>query len=130
LVTRTTTGASIGFYLAGDAAYDLTPYQGLAFYAKSKSGSFKLNVEFATSTTTPTGDGGECASDCTDHYKGVVMLDTTWHEYSVPLDTLEQEGSDVKPKDLAHTLFIDFGFLGRDGGPANFEFLLDDVRLY
>jgi hypothetical protein len=122
--------ASIGFFLAGDAAYDLTPYQGLAFYAKSKSGSFKVNVEFATSTTTPTGDGGECASDCTDHYKSSVTLDTTWKEYSVPLDMLKQEGWGVKPKDLAHTLFVYFGFLGTDGGPASFEFLLDDVRLY
>ena len=48
----------------------------------------------------------------------------------MPFDSLAQEGWGVKPKDLAHTLFAYFGFLGTDGGPANFEFLIDDVRLY
>ena len=45
-------------------------------------------------------------------------------------EMVKQEGWGVKPKDLAHTLFVYFGFLGTDGGPANFELLIDDVRLY
>jgi hypothetical protein len=36
----------------------------------------------------------------------------------------------LKPQDLAHTLFVYFGILGTDGGPASFDFLVDDMRLY
>jgi hypothetical protein len=32
--------------------------------------------------------------------------------------------------DLAHTRIIYFGFLGTDGGPSEFEYLIDDLRLY
>jgi hypothetical protein len=59
-----------------------------------------------------------------------VTVDGSWHELSVPFASLAQEGWGVQPKDLAHARFIYFGFLGTDGGPASFEFLIDDVKLY
>jgi len=122
--------ASIGFNLIDDNAYDLTGYQGLAFYARSKAGTLTVHVEFATDTTTATAEGGACQTKCNDHWSKSVSVDGSWHELSVPFSTLAQEGWGVQPKDLAHTRFIFFGFLGTDGGPADFEFLIDDVRLY
>ncbi len=122
--------ASIGFNLIDDAAYDLGPYQGLTFYAKSKAGAVTIHVAFATDTTTGTSEGGACQTKCNDHWAKAVMLGDSWQEFSVSFASLEQEGWGVQPKDLAHTRFIYFGFLGTDGGPAAFEFLIDDVRLY
>ena len=122
--------ASIGFNLIDNAAYDLTPYQGLAFFAKSKAGAITVHVEFATDSTTATAEGGACQSKCNDHWSKSVNLDTSWHELSIPFSALTQEGWGVQPKDLAHTRFVFFGFLGTDGGPAAFEYLIDDVRLY
>jgi hypothetical protein len=122
--------ASLGFNLIDDAAYDLTSFTGLAFYAKSKSTSVALHVEFATDATTSTLEGGACADDCNDHFEKVITIDGTWREYSVTFASLKQEGWGVKPKDLAHARFVFFGFLGTDGGPAAFEFLIDDVRLW
>jgi hypothetical protein len=122
--------ASLGFNLIDDAAYDLSGYAGLAFYAKSKRGNLPLHVEFATNTTTALAEGGACSTNCNDHYATKVTLDGTWREYSVPLGQLQQEGWGPKDKDLAHTRFVYFGFLGTDGGAADFEFLIDDVRLF
>lgn len=122
--------ASIGFNLVDNNSYDLTPYQGLAFYAKSKAAAITVHVEFATDTTTATSEGGACQTKCNDHWSKSVSVDGSWHEFSVPFSTLAQEGWGVQPKDLAHTRFVFFGFVGTDGGPAEFEFLIDDVRLY
>jgi len=122
--------ASIGFNLIDNAAYDLTPYQGLAFFAKSKAGTLTVHVEFATDSTTATAEGGACQSKCNDHWSKSVSVDSTWHELTIPFSSLAQEGWGVQAKDLAHTRFVFFGFLGSDGGPAAFEYLIDDVRLY
>jgi hypothetical protein len=122
--------ASLGFNLIDDAAYDLTAYQGLSFYAKSKAGPLTIHVEFATDATTPTAEGGACQAKCNDHWEKALTLDGSWQEFSVPFATLAQEGWGVQVKDLAHTRFIYFGFAGTDGGPAAFDFLIDDVRLY
>lgn len=122
--------ASLGFYLAGGAAYDLSAYQGLAFYAKSRASALTVHVKIATDPTAPTSEGGTCVEDCNDHYRATVTLDATWREFSVPFATLAQEGWGEKPKDLAHALFVYFGYLGTDRGPAAFDFLIDDVRVY
>jgi hypothetical protein len=122
--------ASLGFNLIDDAAYDLTSYTGIAFYAKSRAMDLTLHVEFATDTTTALAEGGACQADCNDHYSKVLTIDGTWREYSVPFTQLQQEGWGPKTKDLAHSRFVFFGFLGTDGGPAAFDFLIDDVRLY
>jgi hypothetical protein len=84
--------ASIGFYMASEAAYDLTPYSGFAFYAKSRTTTTQLHVEFATATTTATSDGGSCATNCNDHYEAIVTLGTDWQEFTVDFDALAQEG--------------------------------------
>jgi hypothetical protein len=122
--------ASLGFNFVDDAAYDVTAYTGLAFYAKSKTTNLKLHVEVATDTTTSTMEGGACQASCNDHYEMVVTIDGSWREYSVAFGSLTQEGWGMKPQDLAHARFVYFGFVGADMGPANFEFLIDDVRLY
>jgi hypothetical protein len=122
--------ASLGFNLIDDAAYDLTAYTGLAFFAKSKQGALPIHVEFATDTTTALAEGGACTASCNDHYSLKLAIDDTWREYSVPFTQLQQEGCGPQVEDLGHTRFVYFGFLGTDGGAANFEFLIDDVRLY
>jgi hypothetical protein len=123
--------ASLGFYLASGSAYDVSARTGIAFYAKSKASGLVLHVTFAMSTTTPASDGGTCVTDCNDHYAAPITLDGTWKEYQIPLTSLAQEGWGEKPEDLAHTLFVYFGFLGTDtGAPSSFDFLVDDVRFY
>jgi hypothetical protein len=122
--------ASLGFFLAGGSTYDLTTYGGLTFYGKSRAASTKVHVEFATLTTTPSSDGGACDSDCTDHFEQIVTLGADWQKYTVAFDGLAQEGWGVKPKDLAHTIFVYFGYQGSDGGSGDFDFLVDDVSLY
>ncbi len=121
--------ASLGFFVGGGSAKDLTAYQGLTFYGKATS-SITIHVSFATATTTPTSDGGSCDDDCTDHYELAVPFTTSWQQFTVPFASVAQEGWGPKAKDLAHTLFIYFGYVGTDGGPASFDFLIDDVRLY
>jgi hypothetical protein len=122
--------ASLGFYLLEDSTYDLSPYTGLRFYGKSRATAFSVHVKFATNTTTPESEGGTCVDDCNDHYASVVTFDGTWREFEIPFGGLSQEGWGIKAKDLEHTLFVYFGFLGTDLGPAAFDFLVDDVRLY
>lgn len=122
--------ASVGFFLAGGSPYDLSSYGGFTFYGKSRAGSAKVHVEFATLTTTPASDGGTCADDCTDHYETIVTLSGDWQKFTLPFDAITQEGWGVKPKDLAHTIFVYFGYQGTDGGTGNFEFLVDDISLY
>jgi hypothetical protein len=122
--------ASVGFFLAGGSTYDLTSHAGLTFYGKSRAGSTKIHVEFATLTTTPSSDGGSCDSNCTDHFEQIVTLGADWQEFTVPFDGLAQEGWGTKPKDLAHTIFVYFGYQGSDGGSGDFDFLVDDLSLY
>jgi len=121
--------ASLGFFLAGGDAYSLDAYQGLAFYAKA-SVDLTIHVTLATAITTPTSEGGDCEADCNDHYAFPAELTTTWQEFSIPFADLAQEGWGEKPKDLAHTLFVYFGYVGPDGGATTFDFLVDDLRLY
>jgi hypothetical protein len=122
--------ASIGFNLVDENSYDLTPYQGLAFFAKSRAGTITVHVEFATDSTTASAEGGACTTKCNDHWSKSVSVDGTWREFMIPFSSLAQEGWGVQPKDLAHARFVFFGFLGTDNGPAAFEYLIDDVRLY
>lgn len=122
--------ASLGFFLAGESAYDLTPYTGLTFYAKSRSAATLVHVKFATATTTSTSEGGSCDSNCNDHFAAIVAVTSEWQKFTVSFDTLAEEGWGPKPKDLAHTLFVYFGYLGTDGGSGTFDFLVDDIVLY
>ncbi|HEV8550747.1 MAG TPA: hypothetical protein VGQ57_16995 [Polyangiaceae bacterium] len=122
--------ASIGFFIASGAAYDLSGYTGLKFYAKSRAEPLTVHVRLASATTTPSTEGGGCDTDCNDHFGGDAMVTTAWQEFTLPFATLAQEGWGPKTKDLQHTLFVYFGFLGTDGGPATFDYLIDDIRLY
>jgi len=123
--------ASLGFFLAGKVDYSLAGYTGIAFYAKATT-PLTIQVTFATATTTPTSEGGDCTSDCNDHYAYGAAFTTSWQEVLVPFASLAQEGWGIKPKDLEHTLFVYFGFVGSTdaNSPASFDFLIDDVRLY
>jgi hypothetical protein len=121
--------ASLGFFVAGGDAYSLSASQGIKFYAKS-SVDLEIRVTFATATTTPTAEGGDCVEDCNDHYALAAAFTTTWQEFTIPFGDLAQAGWGEKPKDLAHTLFIYFGYVGPDGGATTFDFLVDDIRLY
>jgi hypothetical protein len=75
-------------------------------------------VEFATATTIPTSDGGECDANCNDHLEAILTVGTDWLEFTVDFAALAQEGWGPKPEDLAHTIFVYFGILGTDGGPV------------
>jgi hypothetical protein len=123
--------ASLGFFLAGGGAYSLASYTGIAFYAKATA-PLTVEVTFATATTTPTSEGGDCTDDCNDHYAYGAAFTTSWREIMVPFGSLAQEGWGPKAKDLEHTLFVYFGFVGSTDAtsPASFDFLIDDVRLY
>lgn len=123
--------ASLGFFLAGGSAYSLADYTGIAFYARATA-PLTVQVTFATATTTPTSEGGDCSDDCNDHYAYGASFTTSWQELMVPFSALAQEGWGPKTKDLEHTLFVYFGFVGSTDAtsPASFDFLIDDVRLY
>jgi hypothetical protein len=123
--------ASLGFFLAGGSAYSLAGNTGIAFYAKATA-PLTVQITFATATTTPTGQGGDCSDDCNDHYAYGASFTTSWQEITVPFSALAQEGWGPKTKDLEHTLFVYFGFVGSAdaSSPASFDFLIDDVRLY
>jgi len=121
--------ASLGFYLAGGDAYSLLGYTGITFYGKANV-DVTIQVTFATATTTPEGEGGDCVDKCNDHYALGAELTSSWQEFSIPFASLAQEGWGEKEKDLEHTLFIYFGYVGPNGGPTSFDFLVDDIRLY
>lgn len=121
--------ASLGFFLAGGEPYALSTSQGITFYGKANV-DVTIHVTFATATTTPTAEGGDCVDDCNDHYALGAEFTTSWKQFVIPFASLKQEGWGEKDEDLEHTLFVYFGYLGTDGGPTSFDLLVDDIRLY
>jgi hypothetical protein len=121
--------ASLGFFVAGGDPYSLSAYQGIRFYGKANV-ALTIHVVFATATTTPTSEGGDCQDDCNDHYALGAAFTTSWKEFTIPFASLVQEGWGEKDKDLGHTLFVYFGYVGPDGGATSFDFLVDDILLY
>ena len=129
-------GAGVGFDLNSPNSttrnpYDLTPYTGIIFWARSAAGSVDMRLRVVTADVTPdTSPGGECATNCDDVFGDYITLTTQWQEFTVEFAAppLEQQGWGYEPPafDPTGALAIQ---LQADAGIA-FDIWLDDIRFY
>jgi hypothetical protein len=119
--------ALLGFNFVNDATYDVTGHQGIAFFAKSGSGTLTLRLSIATPVTIAVEQGGTCTSLCFDHYHYEMVIGTSWQELRVPFSSMVQEGWGPAPRDFAHAMWVTFTPAVL---PSSFEFFIDDVSFY
>jgi hypothetical protein len=106
------------------SSYDASRYAGIAFFARSGTGSGSLKVDMPDRNTDP--DGGQCSS-CYNDFGQVVSLDSTWRRFSVRFDDLKQEPGWGMPRpdaiDRRHVYSIQF----QVDEPGPFDVWIDDV---
>jgi hypothetical protein len=118
-----------------NGAYDASGFTGVSFYAKSKAGPTTIRVNFETTETRDTMQGGDCVEpNCDDHFGQYVALTATWQQYSIAFQYTTQEGwGQVAQPNFAHLWNIDFVYTAMANGatnPGNFEFLLSDLAFF
>lgn len=100
---------------------DVSASRGLAFTARGQGG---LRVNFASPTTTPVGDGGECGGQRCSDFGATVMLTNQWSPFEVSFEELEQpdwaEPAEWQPQRLVRLSFW--------AEQSDFELWLDEVR--
>ncbi len=127
-------GAGIQFDLqnTGNGAsarkpYNASQYSGIQFYAR---GSGSVRLELPISATTPASSGGTCAADCSNSHGLPLTLTSEWKLINVPFDVLAQEEGwgAAANFDSAGILGLAFKAVVPDGGTADFDFWIDELR--
>jgi hypothetical protein len=131
-------GAGLGIVLNGvpdkpPCAYDVTPHDGLRFWARGMNTNMRLRVSFATVSSHAVAQGGTCQEMdpnmtlCGDHFGYDFALSTSWQQVVVRWDQLTQNGwGKVVPLDLERVINIEFTVV-RD---VTFDFWIDEVTFY
>jgi hypothetical protein len=106
------------------SSYDASRYTGIAFFARSGTGSGRVKVEMPDQNTDP--DGGKCSS-CYNDFGQVVSLDSSWRRFSVRFSDMKQEPGWGMPRpetlDRRHVYSIQF----QVDEPGPFDVWIDDV---
>jgi hypothetical protein len=118
-----TWGAGTGVPLGclGVATFD-----GISFWAKGTSGTTnELMVQVVTPGTQSAEFGGDCASNCFDHFSLTVSLTAEWTQHTIPFDDLEQTGwgSAATWEDIV--IGLNFATAGPD-----FDYWFDEIAFY
>jgi len=132
-------GSGFGTNLNGDTAlYDLTPYKGISYWAKSGSAtaSDKIIVRFGTKYTDPR--GMLCAKDktdmnygdktkCDDDFAVTDTLTTEWKQYTHLFSDFMQEEWGLHPPD--GEVWAKYVYAIKFAQPAakGFDIWLDDI---
>ncbi len=129
-------GAGVGFdFNSTDAntkdVYDLTPYSGVAFWARSASGSVDMRVRVVTADIVPTTEpGGACTANCNDAFGYGITLTNQWQEVLVDFSSppLAQEGwgNDLPAFDPTQAIGIQI----QAAAGVAFDIWIDEVRFY
>ncbi len=118
----------------GGAAYDLSGFSGIRFWARAES-PVRLRVSVATRDTLDASYGGDCSAPpgqvCDNHFAAYRAVGREWANYTVRFDTLEQGGWGVKAKfDLSRATELHFVVpRPEQARDVSFEVWLDDVAL-
>ncbi len=120
-------GATFGFSFAPDnAAYDVSKYAGVSFWAKAGAKSTKsVRVKLGDANTRP--EGKVCSSGCWNHFGQDLTLSEEWQQYTIKFADLKQQAGwgDPRPATLAaqHAMSLDWSIsAGQD-----FDIWIDDV---
>lgn len=132
-------GAGMGFDLNNPEAvgmtgprgtYDVTPYRGIAFYAKS---NVPVRLAVATTGVTATTEGGLCTpsttmgQECDDTHGANLSISSDWKEFTLEFADLRQGGwgkvVPFEPTDVMAVLF-------QVDKSLEFDFAVDNVRFY
>jgi hypothetical protein len=88
-----------GTYMGPKVAYDVTPYVGVKFYARTEPGkAIDLRIKIPMTDETKIADGGNCdeatvgVNKCSDDYGKALALTANWKRYNVLFTDLTQEG--------------------------------------
>ena len=124
-----TIGGSLG------AAYDLTPFTALRFWARSGAGPLAVRVDIPSVATEGIPDGGTCVPTtlpCYDYHGVNVQVAASWAQYYVTFSQLTQLGwGRPVALDLAHSMWIQFHYspvIGILTNPASFDLWIDDIE--
>ncbi len=131
-------GAGLGVVLNGfpdnpPCAYDVTPHDGLRFWARGMNENMLLRVSFPTLETQAPMQGGSCMemmqgmTTCGDHYGIDFPLPSNWTQVEVSWDQLAQNGwGQMRPLRMDHVLNIEFTVVRN----VEFDFWIDQVSFY
>jgi hypothetical protein len=124
-----TIGGSLG------AAYDLTPFTALRFWARSGSGPLAVRVDIPSLATEGIPEGGTCVPTtllCYDYHGANVQVTASWEQYYVTFSQLTQLGwGRPAALDLAHSMWIQFHYspvIGNLTNPGSFDLWIDDIE--
>jgi hypothetical protein len=124
-------GVGLGFDLNHPAGprmtYDVSMYNGIAFWARGPQDIDVLVVEQATASI---GEGGTCdptTMKCDDHYQTPVSVSAGWQQYTVAWSMLKQKNFGTAVPFNKQTVFgVQFAV---NPAPA-FDYWIDDVGFY
>lgn len=138
----TTWGAGMGFDFnrangvstAQSCPYDVGPYVGIAFFAKSAT-STSFNVLVPLMTTESATIGGKCTPTtglCDDHYrKNISSVSPVWTQYKVLFSELKQYGFGVPTSfDPTQTVGIRFEILAGSTATVPYDLSVDQLTFF
>jgi hypothetical protein len=119
--------------------YDASNFNGIKFYYKcpSKDQALKRRFCLGTAPTLPASAGGNCSSNCFDHFGAVLNPSEDWVAYNLKFTDLSREGwgAPVTPPDLVDHLkeFINLTWnnsANNTAGSYGIDFWVDDVEFF
>jgi hypothetical protein len=130
--------AAIGTSVSSTATpYDASGYTSVRFWAKSRTTAIVVRFNMSTTETRSTANGGTCTgTKCDDSYGKFINIGTDWAEYEVIFSLAAQSGWGTQAvKNMAHLWTLEFNytqkpFMQNTTNPADFDFLIDDLRFY
>jgi hypothetical protein len=105
--------------------YDLSPYEGISFWAKVPGEYRIVRVNVPDVGTDPSGE--LCADDCNDHFGETVVLTDEWRRYEVKFGDLTQMGWGTPRDAFAHDQVYSIHF--QIAAAQEVELWLDDLAL-
>ncbi len=119
-------GVLAGFnFMSGDTPppYNVSPYSGISFYARSAMGSVDLTVGFPDVTTSPWGNICDPQQSCYQHSHAHVTLGGEWKKFQVLFSSLTRDGGVPGTLSLSSVYGIQFSV----AGDTNFDIWIDDI---
>lgn len=124
--------AGKGFRVAGaeigieGAAWDASAFKGMTFWAQTSTPECKYILAIDDKNTEP--QAGVCTV-CLDPPARPLTLSSNWTQYTIPFDSLHQQGYGMPPETALYTKALYVIIFHVDPGCA-FDLWLDDISLY
>lgn len=124
----------------GGGFYDASAFTGIRFYYKCPADDQAIKRRFAigTGATLPASDGGNCQTDCYNHFGAFMDPANDWVLKSYSFEDLKREagwGSPVTPPDLTDHLkefvYIKWDHSGDNhAGTYTIDYWVDEIEFY